>query len=83
LQRSLRDVLSGGHPIDMALSARLEQLHAAGTIDTAELVRLRGLLLEQPYAPYPDLPTRRDIARLKAEVDRLTELVEILLRQRE
>jgi polyhydroxyalkanoate synthesis repressor PhaR len=86
LQRSLLATL-GGNAVDAEIAARLERLRATGALSGDEHARLHALLLEHAaetpgttharHAPF-DLPSRRDLDRLRAEVDALAGAIEKL-----
>jgi polyhydroxyalkanoate synthesis repressor PhaR len=85
MRRSLWSTLGGTSMVDSEISRRLERLRAAGTIDDQELNRLRTLLLEEPHAPpadHGDQPSHHDLARLHAQLDSLTAVVDQLLTER-
>lgn len=77
--RSLLSNLGGMPLIDTEISRRIERLESLGEINATEAQRIRGLLLENSYFEAVSLPSRRDIDRLRAQVDSLTTLVEDLM----
>jgi polyhydroxyalkanoate synthesis repressor PhaR len=90
LQRSLLATL-GGNAVDAEITTRLERLRATGALSDEEHARLHTLLLQHPAenaesgsarpAPF-DLPSRRDLDRLRAEVEGLAEAIEKLASER-
>ena len=83
VRRSIWSTLGGTSMIDLEIKQRLDQLHAAGTIDADEQSRLEGLLLHDSAGVAADLPSQRDISQLHAQVDALSAAVEQLLNTRE
>jgi polyhydroxyalkanoate synthesis repressor PhaR len=86
MRRALWTTLAGASAVDAEISRRLERLHTAGTIDGEELSRLRGLLLEESHglpSDHDDVPSHQDMARLHAQLDALTAVVDQLLSERE
>lgn len=92
LQRSLVATLAGSS-VDAEIAARLERLRASGALSDEEHARLHELLLAPAESPPQlpqahslpaafDLPSRRDVERLRAEVDALAEAIENLARER-
>jgi polyhydroxyalkanoate synthesis repressor PhaR len=86
MRRSFWDTLGGTAWIDAEISHRLEHLQREGKLEAAEAERLRSLLVETTSsagaAAPPDMPSRGDLARLSAQVDSLTAVVEQLLAER-
>jgi polyhydroxyalkanoate synthesis repressor PhaR len=82
LHRSLWTALGGMSFVDAEIARRLDRLRQGGALSDEEDERLRALLLphqgEQPEAA-PDLPSRGDVDRLRAEVDALAEAIERLV----
>jgi len=86
MRRSIWDKLGGPALVDTEIERRLDRLREEGALSDAEFVRLRMLLLRaEPEAvrpPLPEVPNRGDLARLNAQVDALTAVVEQLLAER-
>lgn len=90
MRRSLWTTLNGSALVDAEIKRRLERLHAEGALTEEELGRLRWLLLHsEPEPGAPGLPvdpsavpSRSDVARLNAQLDELTAVVEQLLAER-
>src|SRR6266498_4059994 len=86
VRRSFWSAIGGTSVVDSEIRRRLEQLHADGRIDAAELARLHDLLLHpQPdssHAEGSEMPSHRDIVHLRDQVDALTAVVDQLLAER-
>lgn len=87
LSRSVWTALGGMSPVDGEIMQRIQRLQDEGTIDAAEAARMQRLLI----APQPahetngglaSVPSAGDMARLHAQVDALTGMVEQLLAER-
>jgi len=87
VRRSFWSAIGGTSVVDGEIRRRLEQLHDDGQIDPAELARLQDLLLhhqpDSPHAEANEMPSHRDIVRLRDQVEALTAVVEQLLSERE
>lgn len=84
LHRTLWASLGGMSFVDAEIAGRLDRLRESGAIAEDEHARLHALLLppqDQP-ADTPELPTRRDVDRLRAEVDALAEAIDRLVSER-
>lgn len=77
--RSLLANLGGMTLIDAEINRRIDRLEAQGSISSTEAQRIRKLLLQNSDIEAISLPSRRDIERLRSQVDTLTTLVEDLL----
>jgi polyhydroxyalkanoate synthesis repressor PhaR len=87
MRRSIWDRLGGAALVDAAIERRLDRLREEGALSAEEDARLRALLLRaEPGAATSaallDVPNRTDLARLSAQVDALTAVVEQLLAER-
>ncbi|MEN9935058.1 MAG: hypothetical protein RLZZ387_1637 [Chloroflexota bacterium] len=83
LQRSLWATLGGLNFVDSEIAHRLDNLRESGAIDEAEHARLHALLLtSHDSGAAPELPSRKDVDRLRAEVDALAEAIERLVNDR-
>lgn len=86
VRRTLLTTLGGSSAIDAEIKRRLDRLHDEGALSTAELDRLRRLLLAEADTDAPAdlalLPSRSDLVRLNAQVDALAVAVEQLLAER-
>jgi hypothetical protein len=86
VRRSIWDRLGGAALVDSEIEHRLDRLLEEGALGAEEGERLRTLLLRaEPgaaAAPLPEVPSRSDLARLNAQVDALTAVVEQLLAER-
>jgi polyhydroxyalkanoate synthesis repressor PhaR len=86
VRRSFWSAIGGTGVVDAEIKRRLDQLHDAGRIDTAELARLHDLLLhsqtDSPHAEGGEMPSHRDIAHLRDQVEALTAVVDQLLAER-
>jgi polyhydroxyalkanoate synthesis repressor PhaR len=84
LQRSLWTALGGMGFVDAEIARRLEQLREVGAVSAEDEARMRSLLLpsDAPEEAAPELPTRGDVDRLRAEVDVLAEAIERLVEER-
>jgi polyhydroxyalkanoate synthesis repressor PhaR len=85
VRRSFWSAIGGTSVVDAELRRRLDQLHADGRIDAAELARLHDLLLHQPdssHAEGSEMPSHRDIVHLREQVESLTAMVDQLLAER-
>jgi polyhydroxyalkanoate synthesis repressor PhaR len=85
VRRSFWSAIGGTSVVDSELRRRLEQLHADGRIDAAELARLHDLLLHHrpdTHAEGSEMPSHRDIVHLRDQVEALTALVDQLLAER-
>lgn len=84
LHRTLWASIGGMSFVEAEIAGRLDRLRESGAIDADEHARLHALLLpprDQP-ADTPELPTRRDVDRLRAEVDALAEAIDRLVSER-
>jgi hypothetical protein len=85
VRRSFWSAIGGASVVDSEIKRRLEQLHADGRIDAAELARLHDLLLHsQPDSAHAEgeMPSHRDIVHLRDQVESLTAAVDQLLAER-
>lgn len=89
LSRSVWTALGGASAINAEIEHRIQFLLDEGTIAEKEASRLRALLVErsfddskEPARSLANMPSANDIARLNAQVDALTSVVEQLLAER-
>ncbi|HWQ12492.1 MAG TPA: polyhydroxyalkanoate synthesis regulator DNA-binding domain-containing protein [Roseiflexaceae bacterium] len=83
VQRSLWGALGGMAFVDAEIARRLEHLREIGALTAEEEERMRRLLLSQGGAEAaPELPSRGDVDRLRAEVDALAEAIDRLVAER-
>jgi polyhydroxyalkanoate synthesis repressor PhaR len=86
LSRSVWTAIGGMSPVDDEIMQRIQTLQDEGMIDASEAARMQRLLVRQPEqeanAGFVNIPTANDIARLNAQVDALTGMVEQLLAER-
>jgi polyhydroxyalkanoate synthesis repressor PhaR len=84
--RSFWNAIGGTSVMDAEIRRRLDQLHADGRIDAAELARLHELLLHShgdgSQAESAEMPSHRDIVHLRDQVEALTAVVDQLLAER-
>lgn len=86
LHRSLWAAVGGMSFVDAEIAGRLDRLRDSGALSDEEHARMRALLLPEraPSAePAPELPSRSDVDRLRAEVDTLAEAIEKLVAERQ
>jgi hypothetical protein len=71
--------------VDAEIARRLEHLREVGALTADEAVRLRALLLPGQTATdaAPELPSRGDVDRLRAEVDALAEAIDRLVAEKQ
>lgn len=90
LRRALFASLGGADVIDTEIVRRLEQLVADESLSADEGKRLKRLLLRQDLAlasgsdatmPAVEVPSRKDLARLHAQVDELAATLDQLLQR--
>ncbi len=77
--RTLMSTFGGTNLADFAIRQRLDQLYENGKIDAAELSRLANLLLHEQGDTTDEIPSRREITALHAQVDALSAAVDQLL----
>lgn len=77
--RSLMSTFGGASLADLAIRQRLDDLYESGKIDAAELSRLANLLLHDHAGEADEIPSRREITALHAQVDALSAAVDQLL----
>lgn len=87
LSRSVWTAIGGMSPVDDEIMQRIQHLQDEGTIDASEAARMQQLLVvRQPEheanGGFATLPSASDIARLTAQVDALTGMVEQLVAER-
>jgi len=86
VRRSFWSAIGGASVVDSEIKRRLEQLHADGRIDAAELAQLHELLLhpqaDSTHAEGSEMPSHRDIVHLRDQVEALTAVVDQLLAER-
>jgi polyhydroxyalkanoate synthesis repressor PhaR len=86
VRRSFWSAIGGGSMVDVEIKRRLERLHAEGRIDGAEQARLQELLLhtqgDDSQADSGEMPSHRDIVRLRDQVEALSAVVDQLLAER-
>lgn len=78
--RSLLANLGGMTLIDAEINRRIDRLEGQGDISSTEAQGIRKLLLQNADIEAISLPSRRDIERLRSQVDTLSILVEELTR---
>jgi polyhydroxyalkanoate synthesis repressor PhaR len=87
VRRSFWSAIGGTSMVDAEIKRRLERLLDDGQIDDDELARLQELLLpiqaDEAHADSAEMPSHRDIARLRDQVEALTTVVDQLLAERE
>jgi polyhydroxyalkanoate synthesis repressor PhaR len=86
VRRSFWSAIGGTSMLDAEIKRRLDHLHGEGRIDAAELARMHELLLhsqaDSPPAEGSEMPSHRDIAHLRDQVEALTAVVDQLLAER-